>query len=78
MQELQLPMLKLAGTELVSGISGESESNIRELFNQAVAVAPCIVFIDEIDSVTPRRDNAHKEMERRIVAQLLSCIDGIE
>lgn len=70
-------MLKIAGTELVSGISGESESNIRELFNQAVAVSPCIVFIDEIDSVTPRRENVSKEMERRIVAQLLSCIDEL-
>ncbi|ODN02269.1 Nuclear valosin-containing protein-like [Orchesella cincta] len=75
--ELQMPMLKVAGTEIVSGISGESESNIRELFNQALAVAPCIIFIDEIDSVTPRRENANKEMERRIVAQLLSCIDDL-
>lgn len=76
LQELNIPMIKIAGTELVSGISGESENNIRELFNQAVTIAPCIVFIDEIDSVTPKRENVNKEMERRIVAQLLSCIDG--
>ncbi|CAL8101890.1 unnamed protein product [Orchesella dallaii] len=75
--ELQMPMLKVAGTEMVSGISGESESNIRELFNQALSVAPCIIFIDEIDSVTPKRENVNKEMERRIVAQLLSCIDDL-
>jgi ribosome biogenesis ATPase len=66
----------MAATELISGISGESESNIRDLFEQAVALAPCIIFIDEIDSITPKRETAQREMERRIVAQLLSCIDG--
>ncbi len=71
-----MPMLKMAATELISGISGESESNIRDLFEQAVALAPCIIFIDEIDSITPKRETAQREMERRIVAQLLSCIDG--
>lgn len=69
-------MLKAAGTEFISGISGESEGNIREVFNQALSVAPSIIFIDEIDSITPKRDAAKKDMERRIVAQLLSCIDG--
>lgn len=54
----------------------ESESNIRDLFNQAISIAPCIIFIDEIDSITPKRETVQKEMERRIVAQLLSCIDG--
>jgi len=71
-----LPMLNLAATELVSGVSGESEKNIRELFQQAEALAPCILFIDEIDSITPKRENAQREMERRIVSQLISCIDG--
>ena len=69
-------MLKVTGTEFVSGISGESENNIRDLFKQAVIIAPCIVFIDEIDSVTPKRESVQREMERRIVTQLLSCIDG--
>jgi len=69
-------MLNLAATELVSGVSGESEKNIRELFQQAEALAPCILFIDEIDSITPKRENAQREMERRIVSQLISCIDG--
>lgn len=71
-----MPMLKLAATELISGISGESESNIRDLFDQAVSLAPCIIFIDEIDAVTPRRETAQREMERRIVSQMLACIDG--
>jgi len=74
--ELKLPILKMAATELISGISGESESNIRDVFEQARSLAPCIIFMDEIDSITPKRENASKEMERRIVAQLLACIDG--
>lgn len=69
-------MIKVAAPELVAGVSGESESRIRELFEQAVAVAPCVLFIDEIDAVAPPRATAQREMERRIVAQLLSCLDG--
>lgn len=68
--------MKVAAPELVAGVSGESESRIRELFEWAIASAPCVLFIDEIDSITPNRQNAQKEMERRIVAQLLSCLDG--
>ena len=58
--ELKLPILKLAATEIVSGISGESESRLRELFDKAVASAPCILFIDEIDAITQRRDQTNK------------------
>ncbi|KAL3872878.1 hypothetical protein ACJMK2_036059, partial [Sinanodonta woodiana] len=75
--ELGLPFLKVAGPELVSGISGESEEKIRELFEKALACAPCIVFIDEIDAITPKRETASKDMERRIVAQLLTCMDDL-
>nr|CAI5846862.1 unnamed protein product [Callosobruchus analis] len=57
-------------------ISGESEERIRELFDQSVKLSPCILFIDEIDAITPNRQNAQKDMEKRIVAQLLSCLDG--
>jgi ribosome biogenesis ATPase len=71
-----MPLLKVAATELISGISGESENNIRDLFSQAASLAPCIIFIDEIDSITPKRETAQREMERRIVSQLLTCIDG--
>lgn len=73
---MSLPLLKVAAPELVAGVSGESEERIRELFEKAIAAAPCILFIDEIDAITPPRQNAQKEMERRIVAQLLSCLDG--
>ncbi|XP_034465337.1 nuclear valosin-containing protein-like isoform X3 [Hippoglossus hippoglossus] len=75
--ELQLPMLKVSAPELVSGVSGESEQKLRELFDLAVSSAPCILFIDEIDSITPKREVASKDMERRIVAQLLTCMDDL-
>uniref|UniRef100_F7F9D8 Nuclear VCP like n=1 Tax=Ornithorhynchus anatinus TaxID=9258 RepID=F7F9D8_ORNAN len=75
--ELDLPILKIAATEIVSGVSGESEQKLRELFEQAVSSAPCILFIDEIDAITPKREVASKDMERRIVAQLLTCMDDL-
>ncbi|KAK3507355.1 hypothetical protein QTP70_014824 [Hemibagrus guttatus] len=75
--EMELPILKVSAPELVSGISGESEQKLRELFEQAVSGAPCILFIDEIDAITPKREVASKDMERRIVAQLLTCMDDL-
>ncbi|KAL7987397.1 hypothetical protein Chor_006316 [Crotalus horridus] len=75
--ELELPILKVAATEIVSGVSGDSEQKLRELFDQAVTNAPCILFIDEIDAITPKREIASKDMERRIVAQLLTCMDVV-
>ncbi|XP_053768501.1 nuclear valosin-containing protein-like [Desmodus rotundus] len=75
--ELDLPILKVAATEIVSGVSGESEQKLRGLFEQAVSNAPCILFIDEIDAITPKREVASKDMERRIVAQLLTCMDDL-
>uniref|UniRef100_A0AAR2J4J7 AAA+ ATPase domain-containing protein n=1 Tax=Pygocentrus nattereri TaxID=42514 RepID=A0AAR2J4J7_PYGNA len=75
--EMELPMLKVSAPELVSGVSGESEQKLRELFEQAVSNAPCVLFIDEIDAITPKREVASKDMERRIVAQLLTCMDDL-
>uniref|UniRef100_A0A8P0TLU3 Nuclear valosin-containing protein-like n=1 Tax=Canis lupus familiaris TaxID=9615 RepID=A0A8P0TLU3_CANLF len=77
LKELDLPILKVAATEVVSGVSGESEQKLRELFEQAVSNAPCVLFIDEIDAITPKREVASKDMERRIVAQLLTCMDDL-
>ncbi|KAJ7409136.1 hypothetical protein BTVI_57777 [Pitangus sulphuratus] len=77
LKELELPMLKVAATEIVSGVSGESEQKLRELFEQAVSSAPCVLFIDEIDAITPKREVASKDMERRIVAQFLTCMDDL-
>eukprot|EP00794_Sanderia_malayensis_P019918 gene19918-21869_t len=77
--ELQLPYFKLAATEIISGVSGESEEKLRELFSfaQASAASPSIIFLDEIDAIAPRRETASKEMERRIVSQLLVCMDDL-
>ncbi|XP_065662084.1 nuclear valosin-containing protein-like isoform X2 [Hydra vulgaris] len=75
--ELQVPFFKIAATEIVSGISGESEQKIRALFNEATAAAPSILFIDEIDSITPKRESAGKESERRVVTQILTCMDEL-
>lgn len=76
-QQLNIGLIPVAATELVAGVSGESEERIRDLFEQAIALAPCVLFIDEIDAISSNRLNAQKDMERRIVAQLLSCLDGL-
>lgn len=57
-------------------MSGGSEERIRDLFEEAGKISPCVLFIDEIDAITPNRQNVQKDMEKRIVAQLLSCLDG--
>lgn len=66
---MDLNLIQVAGTELIAGISGESEERIRELFEQAEAAAPCVLFIDEIDTISSNRHNASKDMERRVVSQ---------
>ncbi len=75
--ELGVPFFKIAGPEVVSGVSGQSEEKLRALFATAQARAPCLLFIDEIDAIAPKRATAHREMERRIVAQILSCMDSL-
>ncbi|KAF7492657.1 Nuclear valosin-containing protein-like, partial [Sarcoptes scabiei] len=76
-KHLQISYLKCGATEIVAGISGESEEKLRQLFALAKEHKPCLIFIDEIDAITPKRENATKEMERRIVTQLISCIDDL-
>ncbi len=68
----------LAGPEVLGSAYGESEKKLRELFEQAAAAAPSIIFIDEIDSIAPKRSQVTGEAEKRLVAQLLSLLDGIE
>lgn len=75
--ECKVPFLRISAPEVVSGMSGESEAKVRGLFQEAASVAPCIVFIDEIDAIAPKRETAQREMERRIVAQLLTCMDDL-
>ena len=77
-QEAKVPFFSIAATEIVSGMSGESEAKIRELFQSAAAHAPSLIFIDEIDAIVPKRESAQREMERRIVAQLLASMDDLQ
>lgn len=76
--ELKVPFISISAPSVVSGMSGESEKKIRELFQEAKSLAPCLIFFDEIDAITPKRDGgAQREMERRIVAQLLTSMDEL-
>ncbi|MCD6572564.1 MAG: CDC48 family AAA ATPase [Thermoplasmata archaeon] len=68
----------LSGPEIMSKYYGESEENLRNVFKEAQENAPSIIFIDEIDSIAPKREEVHGEVERRIVAQLLALMDGLE
>ncbi|XP_072968937.1 cell division control protein 48 homolog C-like [Typha angustifolia] len=73
--ETGVPFYKISAPEVVSGVSGASEENIRDLFKKAYRTAPSIVFIDEIDAIASKRENLQREMERRIVTQLMTCMD---
>jgi len=66
------------GPEIMSKLAGESESNLRKVFQEAEKNAPSIIFIDEIDSIAPKRDKTQGEVERRIVSQLLTLMDGLK
>jgi transitional endoplasmic reticulum ATPase len=66
------------GPEIMSKMAGESESNLRKAFDDAEANAPAIIFIDEIDSIAPKRDKTNGEVEKRIVSQLLTLMDGLK
>ncbi|KAG2064020.1 AAA-domain-containing protein [Suillus decipiens] len=75
--ELGVPFISISAPSIVSGMSGESEKTLRDTFDEAKRVAPCLMFIDEIDAITPKRESAQREMERRIVAQFLTCMDDM-
>jgi len=64
--------------EIMSKLAGESESNLRKAFEEAERNAPSIIFIDEIDSIAPKREKTNGEVERRIVSQLLTFMDGLK
>ena len=69
--------ISLGGPEIMSKFYGESEGKLREIFKEAEENAPSIIFIDEIDSIAPKREEVTGEAEKRIVAQLLSLMDGL-
>jgi len=66
------------GPEIMSKMAGESESNLRKAFEEAEKNAPAIIFIDELDSVAPKREKTNGEVEKRIVSQLLTLMDGLK
>ena len=68
----------LSGPEIMSKFYGQSEENLRQIFNEATENAPSIIFIDEIDSIAPKREEVHGDVERRVVAQLLALMDGLK
>jgi transitional endoplasmic reticulum ATPase len=70
-------LFSINGPEIMSKLSGESESNLRKAFEEAEKNSPSIIFIDEIDSLAPKREKNQGEIERRIVSQLLTLMDGI-
>ena len=76
--EVDAHFVTLSGPEIMSKYYGESEGKLREVFEEAQEHAPAIIFIDEIDSIAPKREDTKGEVERRVVAQLLSLMDGLK
>ncbi len=76
--ETDANFVSISGPEIMSKYYGESEKQIREIFEEAEKSAPTIIFIDEIDSIAPKREEVTGEVERRVVAQLLSLMDGLK
>lgn len=70
--------LVINGPEIMSKMAGESEANLRSAFEEAEKNAPSIIFIDEIDSIAPNREKTHGEVEKRVVSQLLTLMDGMK
>src|SRR3989344_4754575 len=68
----------LNGPEIISKFYGESEKKIRDIFEEAEKTAPTIIFIDEIDAIAPKREEVHGEVERRVVSQMLTMMDGLK
>ncbi|ERG94923.1 CDC48 family AAA ATPase [Haloquadratum walsbyi] len=76
--EIDASFHTISGPEIMSKYYGESEEQLREIFEEAEEEAPSIVFVDEIDSIAPKREEAGGDVERRVVAQLLSLMDGLD
>ena len=76
--ETDAHFITISGPEIMSKFYGQSEQNLRKIFDEAKKEAPSIIFIDELDSIAPKRGEVTGEVERRVVAQLLSLMDGLE
>ncbi len=77
--ETDVFMAQLSGPEIMNKFYGESEANLRRIFDEASSKAPSIIFLDEIDSIAPKREEmgGEKQVEKRVVAQLLALMDGL-
>jgi transitional endoplasmic reticulum ATPase len=75
--ETDANFVSISGPEIVSKFYGESEQRLRQIFEEAQKAAPSIIFIDEIDSIAPKREEVSGDLERRVVAQLLALMDGL-
>ncbi|MBS3172500.1 CDC48 family AAA ATPase [Candidatus Woesearchaeota archaeon] len=75
--EAEANFMLINGPEIMNKFYGESEKRIRQIFEEAAEKAPSIIFIDEIDAIAPKREETHGEVERRVVAQLLTMMDGL-
>ena len=76
--EIDAYFTNISGPEIMSKYYGESEEQLREVFEEAEENAPAVIFIDELDSIAPKRGETSGDVERRVVAQLLSLMDGLE
>ena len=76
--EVNAHFKSINGPEIISKYYGESEKQLREIFDEAAENAPAIIFIDEIDSICPKREDVSGEVERRVVAQMLTLMDGMQ
>ena len=76
--EINAHFLVINGPEIMSKYYGQSEENLRNVFDEAEKNAPAIIFIDEVDAIAPKRENVTGEVERRVVSQLLTLMDGLK
>jgi len=75
--ETQARFYSISGPEIIHRYYGDSEAHLRKVFDEATKKAPSIIFLDELDSIAPRREDVHGEVEKRVVAQLLALMDGL-
>ncbi|MBI5524889.1 MAG: CDC48 family AAA ATPase [Deltaproteobacteria bacterium] len=76
--ETEAAFISVSGPEVIHKFYGESEAKLRGIFEQAGKNAPCIIFLDELDAIAPKRENVQGDVEKRVVAQLLALMDGLE
>ena len=76
--ETEAAFISVSGPEVIHKFYGESEAKLRGIFEQARKNSPCIIFLDELDAIAPKRETVQGEVEKRVVAQLLALMDGLE